>query len=148
MLAGPRLQRLHAAIGETPFRLWQLDEAKRAALSWACEMVTLSAAPQDTVEWLDFDRFMANPAAALHDAAEHLSIALSRNQADALVAGPIMTRYSKAPENGYSRELRESVLAEAARQRAPEIADALRWLERAATEYAPIARALERGQRD
>ena len=148
VLSGPRLQRLHAAIGEAPYRLWQLDEAKRAALSWACEMATLAAAPHRSVEWLDFDRFMADPATALHEAAEHLAIELTGDRAAALAAGPIMTQYSKAPEHGYSRELRESVLADAARQSAPEIADALRWLDRAATEFAPIARALERGQRE
>jgi hypothetical protein len=147
ILAGPRLARLHAAIGAAPYRLWQLDEAKQAALSWACEMATLAAAPQDSVSWLDFDRFMALPADSLRGAAKHLSIELGASDAAALVASPIMTQYSKAPEHGYSSELRESVLAEAARQRGPEIADALRWLERAGTEYAPVGLALERARK-
>ncbi len=143
-LSGSRLQRLNARLGEAAFNLWELDEAQRAALGWACEMTALNAAGDDKVVWVDFDTFLAAPAQKLADIAAHLEIDLSAQAAHALTAGPIMQQYSKAPEHGYSPQLREDVLAAAARDRGADICAALAWLERAAADHPAIAHALAR----
>jgi hypothetical protein len=144
VLSGTRVERLNRRLCADAIRLWELDEAQRAAMAWACEMTALEAASGDHVLWLDFDTFLADPAAKLAQAAAHLGIDLLGEQAEALVNGPIMRSYSKAPEHGYSPQLREEVLAAAAQERRAEIADALRWLEASANDHGAIADALAR----
>ncbi len=143
-LSGSRLQRLNTRLGHAAFNLWELDEAQRAALGWACEMTALNASNDDDVMWVDFDAFLAAPAQMLTDIAAHLEIGLSAQAAHALTTGPIMQQYSKAPEHGYSPQLRENVLAGAAQDRGADIRAALAWLERAAADHPAIARALAR----
>jgi len=139
-----RIQRLNAHIREPAFKLWELDEAKRAALGWACEMAALEATSNDNVLWVDFDAFLAQPAAQLSKIAAHLDIALSDDQAQQLVDGPMMQRYSKAPEHRYSSQLREDMLAKAVSERGSDIRAALDWLEQAAKSHQVIAAALAR----
>lgn len=155
-LSSKRLQRLNnqlVANGEVePIKLWDLDEAKRATMAWACEMTALNAATRaaredgvrENVVWQDFDAFLAEPGETLAATARHLEIGISQEQAHRWAQGPIMTRYSKAPEQGYSPQLREEVLEQAARTHENAIRGALRWLEGAAREHPAIAHALER----
>lgn len=142
-LSSDRLKRLHARLGQAPFKLWELDEATRAAMGWACEMTALQEAQSHNVMRVDFDAFLRAPAEQLTDIARFLDIAMTEEAATALVAGPIMQQYSKAPEHGYSPQLREEVLADAARERADDIRAALAWLEDAARDHARIANALD-----
>ncbi|MFU7528263.1 hypothetical protein [Qipengyuania sp. ASV99] len=147
VLSGPRLERLHRRLDSAPFKLWELGEAQRAALSWACEMTALESAASDNVRWVDFDAFLAQPAEMLAEIAAFLNIAMPAQQAQALVAGPIMQQYSKAPEHGYSPQLREEVLAGAAADYRQEIHAALEWLDAAARDHAAIERALTRAKK-
>ncbi len=144
VLSGTRLQRLNNRLEGPGINLWDLDEARRAAMAWACEMTALCEATNENVMWQDFDDFLAAPAQTLAQTAAHLEVALSPQQAESWVKGPIMHRYSKAPEQGYSPELREEVLARAAKDRESDIAGALAWLEEAAKKYPVIASALNR----
>lgn len=144
VLSGTRIQRLNTRLEGPPINLWELDEARRAAMAWACEMTALCAASNENIAWQDFDAFLASPAEALAAIAAHLEISLSQQQAQTWVKGPIMHRYSKAPEQGYSPELREEVLAGAARERRDDIIAALAWLEKAAKDHPVIASALDR----
>ncbi|SNS10425.1 hypothetical protein SAMN06295912_101362 [Sphingomonas laterariae] len=150
-LSATRLQRLHGRMGEEPWRLWALSLGERAALGWACEMAALvdaeDAAAAGQLLWVDFDRFLDQPAEMLTVSAKHFGYVVENAQAETLVSGPIMSRYSKAPEHAYSPQLRHDVLAAARREQADEIARGLAWLERAARDYPLIARALERGTR-
>ncbi len=143
-LSGSRLQRLNARLGTAAFNLWDLDEARRAALAWACEMTALDAASDANVLWVDFDTFLAAPAQYLSSIADHLEIGLSEQDAEAFTRGPIMQRYSKAPEHGYSSQLREDVLTGTARERGDDIRVALAWLDSGAAQHPAIARALTR----
>lgn len=146
MLSGQRLVRLHRRLGAEPWKLWELPEAQRAALGWACETATLAEAARDAASgqllWLDFDAFLADPARRLCEAAEFLGHELSARDAQAIVAGPIMRRYSKAPEHGYSPELRAELLAQVRRERGREISEALEWLEAAASDHPLVAEAM------
>lgn len=151
-LSGTRLQRLNRRIEGEPIKLWDLDEAKRAAMAWACEMTALNAATRaareegarENVLWQDFDAFLAEPGDSLAAIARHLEVGISEEQAHRWVQGPIMTRYSKAPEQGYSPQLREEVLERAGRERENEIRSALRWLDAMGREHPAIAAALAR----
>ena len=151
-LSGTRLQRLNRHLDGEPIRLWDLDEAKRAAMGWACEMTALNAATlaakeegaRDNVLWQDFDAFLADPGDTLARMAAHLEVGISHEQAHRWVQGPIMTRYSKAPEQGYSPQLREEVLEQAGRDHENAIRSALRWLDAMAKEHQAIAAALDR----
>jgi len=144
VLSSSRLKRLHNRIGETPFNLWELDEAQRAAMAWACEMTALEQVSEQMVSWLDFDTFLAQPAQKLAETAQFFDIELAPDQANELVSGPLMQQYSKAPEHSYSPQLREDVLAEAARTRSGDIKAALAWLEDAGTKHSLIGKALHR----
>lgn len=149
MLSGPRLVRLHRRIGAEPWALWDMPEATRAAMGWACEMSALeTAAEANTVKWLDFDAFLAAPGEHLTDIATFFGVDADRAAIDALVSGPLMQRYSKAPEHGYSKALREQVLEQARRERSGDIAEALRWLDAAAADHPVIASALARVAKD
>jgi hypothetical protein len=148
VLSGPRLTRLHRRIGEEPWRLWQLGPGERAALAWACEMAALQQASETCssadILWMDFDAFLRNPGLLLLRAAEHFGQTVSAEAAAALASGPIMGRYSKAPEHGYSPALRSEVLLAARSAYAEEIRAGLQWLEAATVRYPLIARAVSR----
>lgn len=144
-MAAERLRRLHRRAGETRWRLWRLSGAERVAMSWASEMGSLVQAAERLGEgrtlMVDFDRFLADPRAELRHIAGFFG--LDPSASAALAASPLMGRYSKAPEHEYSSTLREEVLAEARREQAAAIAEALAWLDRAASESPHVARAME-----
>lgn len=144
-LTPSRLTRLHARLGEEPFKLWTMSEGERVALGWACEMVALEEADDGSAMRLDFDAFLAEPAPHLMRVASHLDIGLRDERAAELIASPIMSQYSKAPEHGYTPQLREEVLGEAARNHRQAIGDGMRWLDEAGKHFPLIAAALERG---
>ena len=143
---GPaRLRRLHARLGRPAFRLAAMSEGERIAAAWATEAAALASAAGAggaRVLALDFEAFLAAPGATLARAARHLGAACDAATAQALVGGPLMARYSKAPEHGYSPALRQAVLDGARRLHAPEIRAGLAWLEAAARNHPAIAAAL------
>lgn len=124
------------------------SDAHRAAMAWACEMTALESAAEDLSDrpilWLDFDRFLSEPVTGLTEAAGHLGIALSTDEANGIVEGPLMRRYSKALEHEYSPELRLELQAEARQSHAAAIDSALRMLDEASRTEPLLARALGR----
>ncbi|HET8613470.1 MAG TPA: hypothetical protein VFL92_11955 [Sphingomonas sp.] len=151
MVSGARLARLHRRLGDAPWRLWRMDEAAKLALGWATEMTALDAAeaamPAGTALRLDFDLFLDSPAETLLLIAGHFGLALDEAQARALVASPIMQRYSKAPEHAYSPDLRRRLLDQAQAEHGTAITRGLAGLEAAAKEHPAIGRALDRAAR-
>ncbi|MGO9425658.1 MAG: hypothetical protein ACLQAR_13040 [Steroidobacteraceae bacterium] len=140
-LAPSRLRRLHRRIGQEAWRLESLTEGELSALGWACEMSALAQAQSAAGERalkIDFDRFLARPSSLLRDALRHLDIEASAAQVDAILAGPDIHRYSKAPEHAYDAALRLEVLNEARAIHGAEIRRGLAWLDRAAAQYAPV----------
>jgi hypothetical protein len=126
----------------------RLSEADKAAIAWACETTSLArsaaALGPDRVLWIDFDDFLERPAERLHEAAAFLGEPLGTAEADALVRGPLMRRYSKALEYDYSPALRREVLADARRRFEGEIAAALAGLERLGQRWPAIGGVLDR----
>lgn len=148
LLAAPRLTRLNRRLGEPLWKLWELDEAGKAALAWAAEMTSLHQAaerlPSGHALWIEFERFLAAPAATLARIADFLGIAMPADVSAQLCAGPLMQRYSKALEHDYSPDLRRQVLAQSERENGAAIAAARRLLDEAATTHPALADCLGR----
>jgi len=145
-LADIRQFRLEQHCGQPLDRKETLSLAQTTALGWLCEMVTLHDAqahcPAARIAWLDFDDFLKQPDEQLQAAAGHFGKKLSADHAHALVSGPLMTRYSKAPEFDYSASLREELLADAAQIHADDIRQTLLWVEQLARRFPIVAAAL------
>ncbi|KQZ64962.1 hypothetical protein ASD67_11235 [Sphingopyxis sp. Root1497] len=130
--APARMARLAALLPDLPFALWQLPPVTRVAMSWLCEMATAARtlpAADPRHLWVDFEAMLADPAASLTAQARHFGLAPDAARIETALAGPIMRQYSKAPEHGYSPDLRRQLQAQAAAEHAPAIAEAIAWVE-------------------
>lgn len=140
--APARMARLAAQLPDFPVALWQLPPVTRIAMSWLCEMATAQRAvpPTDPRHlWIDFEAMLAAPAPSLAAISSHFGLAADAARIDAALAGPIMRQYSKAPEHGYSPDLRRQLQAQAAADHAPAITDAIAWVEALAKRYTHLA---------
>lgn len=144
--AGNRAGRLNARQIYIPAQ----DNAGLAAAAWATEMTALEAAAEAMtdrqVAWADFDAMLADMEGELTRVAQVFGFRASPGELGALASGPLMTRYSKAPEHGYSPSLRREVLGEAQEQFGREIDAALAMLETAGEKSPLLARALTRAR--
>lgn len=147
VLAPQRLARLERLLPDMPWRLWSMREGEMIALGWLVEMLTLNAAahdlPAETVARADFDAFLNDPAVELLAMARHFALSLDEAGARRLVEGPLMNRYSKAPEHAYSPQLRRELQQQARSQHSAALAEGLAWLDAGAARYTRIARLLE-----
>lgn len=137
-----RMARLAAMLPDFPFALWQLPPVTRIAMSWLCEMATAQRTlpwGDPRHQWVDFEAMLADPAASLVAQSDHFRLATDPTRIDALLAGPIMRQYSKAPEHGYSPDLRRQLQAQAASEHAAAIAEAIAWVEALAKRYTNLA---------
>lgn len=126
------------------------NDAERAAAAWACEMTSLEAAAVQMVDreiaWAEFDTMLANMADALEKVADFFGFQATGDDLAQLCRGPIMRRYSKAPEYEYSSDLRKEVIFDAYRWHKEEIEGGLAILHRLAEESPLLARALSRAE--
>ncbi|MFL6760653.1 hypothetical protein [Sphingomonas sp.] len=126
------------------------NDAERAAAAWACEMTTLEAAADAMTDrhiaWADFDSMLVGMGKELARAADLFGFSADRARIEAIAAGPLMQRYSKALEYEYSPALRDELIAQEIRLQGGEIDAALAML-RASAEKSPLlARALSRAE--
>ena len=143
-LVEERLKRLHRRIGRDVWQASSFSEGEALAAAWATEMSALVEAKRvagDRALPLDFDRFLENPHEQLARAFRHFDCDASDAKIAELLAGPLMQRYSKAPEHAYSAALRREHLDEARKANSSEIAKGLAWLEAASKEL-PIGEAI------
>ncbi|HEY1377634.1 MAG TPA: hypothetical protein VGF55_12615 [Gemmataceae bacterium] len=139
--AARRLDRLHRRLGGARWDLAGLSPGEQVAISWLCEMSALRAAAgrfPERVLWLDFDRFLADPAASLGRVLTHFGVADDADVVRTILAEPTMTRYAKAPAYEFDARHREQLLRQAAEQHAAEIRKGLDWLARAAAADAAV----------
>jgi hypothetical protein len=144
-LAGSRAERLASRGITLPA---PPNDAALAAAAWACEMTSLEAAADAMTDrkiaWGDFDEMLGDVPAGLARVAAFFGFATDDDQLAAIAAGPLMQRYSKALEYGYSPSLRQQLIGQALGHHGREIEAALAML-RAAAEKSPLlARALTR----
>jgi hypothetical protein len=145
MMAPSRLERLHRRLGQQAWRLGSLSEGEVLGVSWACEMSALAQASKAAggrALGVDFDHFMRSPAPVLTAVLRHFDLDSSSDSVAAILGGPDMGRYSKAPEHPYDAQLRRDVLNQARAVHGAEIGRGLAWLDRAAAQFAVIRDAL------
>ena len=146
VLAGSRAQRL----SDRGIDLAARNDAELAAAAWAAEMTTLEVAaeamPDRRIGWQDFDAMLADVASALESMSALFGFEVEPGQLRFLASGPLMARYSKAPEYEYSPTLRHELIAEATERRRREIEGALAMLDRAAEKSPLLARATARAR--
>lgn len=129
-----RLARLGRRIAD---RDWAATgEGEAIALGWAAEMTSLMRASRALGEralMMDFDAFLAAPAARLLEISRFFDLRLDAEEAEALAAHPLMRRYSKAPEYEYDADLRDQLLSRCRAEHSDQIARAQAWLAVAAS---------------
>jgi len=139
--APARMARLARMLPDFPFALWELPPVTRIAMSWLCEMATAHRTLSRTDPrylWVDFEDMLADPAAALAAQRGHFGLSIDAARISAALAGPVMRQYSKAPEHGYSPDLRRELQAQAAAEHAPAIAEAVAWVEALVARYTSL----------
>jgi hypothetical protein len=146
-LAPSRAQRLMRRVSVLPT---PSNDAELAAIAWACEMTALEGAadamPDRRVEWADFDLMLADMTSELGRVAGFFDFAADDAQLRAIATGPLVSRYSKAPEYDYSASLRSELIAEATTAHRAHIDGALAMLKSAAEKSPILARALGRSK--
>ena len=145
-LAEARAQRLNARGIALPAH----NDAELAALAWAAEMTSLEAAAQSMLDrhiaWADFDAMLRNMDAEIERIARFFGFRADADQLREIASGPLMKRYSKAPEYEYSPKLRRDILGESSERYRREIDSALAMLDAAAEKSPLLARALARAR--
>jgi hypothetical protein len=143
---GPeRIRRLQQRTAVPVGTLSALSPGEMAALAWLAETGTqrdaLTRFPARVLA-VDFDAFLADVGATTARVLAHFGLPADERSVAELVRSPVLARYSKAPELGYSAELRAEVLRDARRDHGAEIRKGLAWLERLARADPAIARVL------
>ena len=72
-----------------------------------------------------------------------LGARVAPQELEPLVSGPLMRRYSKAPEHFYDAALRRELLLAASHEHATEVRRGMLWLERLAARYPLVASVLQ-----
>jgi hypothetical protein len=145
-LAPSRLARLRTRLGAERVPEPR-SEGEVIAMSWLCEMTALCQAASRfpaRVRWLDFERFLADPAAGLAAAFTALGVSPDTRLIASVLSGPLMRQYSKAPEHAYDPSLRRAVLESAEQEHGEEIRQGVRWLSGLAGRHELIDQALAR----
>jgi hypothetical protein len=140
---GPeRMRRLQSRVGTALEPLYRLSIGELAAMSWLAESWT----QRDSVTRfagrviaLDFEAFLANVADCMAQILGHFALPGDAGYLAHIDRSPALTRYSKAPEHGYTPDVRAEVLRESRRQNRAEIRKGLDWLERLARTEAAVA---------
>ncbi|WP_394694458.1 hypothetical protein [Hyphobacterium sp.] len=128
--AALRLQRLaRLGIEEVP-NAHEMDTPDFAALAWITETLAarqLAQVQGDRVLHVDFDAFLQAPGEQLGAIARHFGLAATDQEIQSAISSPVMTRYSKAPEHGYSTDLRDQVVARSMAENSAAIRQGMAW---------------------
>jgi hypothetical protein len=129
---GPgRMQRLCARIGRPLAPLYSLSLGELAAMSWLAESLCrrdILARFAGQVVAVDFDVFLADVGGSMRCVLAQFGLPTDDRELSLLASSPVLTRYSKAPEQAYGAALRAQVLGEARRAHWAEIGRGLAWL--------------------
>ncbi|HSZ75741.1 MAG TPA: hypothetical protein VK779_13040 [Rhizomicrobium sp.] len=139
---GPeRLSRLRKLLNDStiaqPKTLGEL-----AAMSWLTEKLTqqsVLAANGARVLPVDFEKFLTATDESLTEILQHFGFDASPARIASLMRSPALTRYSKSPDQAYSRELRAQVLQQSREHFADEIKRALKWIEALVQNHEAVA---------
>lgn len=136
-----RTRRLKTLMGTSPRPATSIGEL--AALSWLAESLTQARALEAAgtrILPLDFERLLADVGGMVTKVLEHFGIAAPPGFAAAVARSPVLTRYSKAPQQfAYSPAMRAQLLAQARAEFGGEIAKGMRYLGEIAKADAKVA---------
>jgi hypothetical protein len=144
-LAPSRLARLRSRLPGAAPEMDPRSEGEWIAMSWLCEMLCLREAAArfgSRTLWVDFDAFLGAPEAGLVSIFRTFGTEPAPAQIAGILSGPLMRRYSKAPEHAYDAALRRDVLAGADREHGAEIRRGMEWLARLARRQPLIGQVL------
>ena len=103
-----------------------------AAQLWLCEASAAAALhDSDGLALLNFESFLASPSAQLQQQCAFFDLSADDAKIAAALSGPIMKSYSKAPEHGYTPDMRRAIIAESAKTHSAEIRRGMAYLEKA-----------------
>jgi hypothetical protein len=150
MVAAARAARMADRV--PAFAVGRDDLPRLAAAAWACEATALEAAAAAMGDrmtmFMDFDRFLDDMAGSLRTLADFFGFAASDEALEAIVVGPVPTRYSKAMEYDYGPSLREQLLQQAKDEHRQSLPGAIAMLDEAARDAPLLAAALNRARRN
>jgi hypothetical protein len=133
---GPeRMRRLQSRLGTPLSPLHALSIGELAAMSWLAESWTQRDTVtrfSDRVIALDFDAFLSNVAASMARIVALFGLPADSGYLAEVGRSPALTRYSKAPEYGYTPDVRAEVLRDSRQRNRAEIRKGMDWLERLA----------------
>ncbi len=148
VLAPARARRMESRVRRLDLRGG--SPADFAAAAWACEMTALECAAEvigiGRVRWVDFDALLNDVPAMLAGLADFLGFHAPPERIGEIVRGPLLSRYSKAPEYEYSPSLRRELIDQERRVHGEQIDAALAMLNSAAQGSPLLAQALARGR--
>ena len=131
-----RMRRLQSRVGTALAPLHTLSIGELAAMSWLAESWTRRDAVKQfagRVMALDFEAFLANVADGMARVLGHFALPADARYLSQVGRSPVLTRYSKAPEYGYTPDVRAEVLRDSRRHNRGEIRNGMDWLERRAS---------------
>jgi len=140
---GPeRMRRLQSRIPVPLAPLHTLSLGELAAMSWLTE----SWSQRDALTFgtgrviaVDFDQFLANVGESMHRILGHFGLPQNARYLSEVGRSPVLSRYSKAPEHGYTPDVRAEVLRDSRHRNRDEIGKGLAWLERHAQSDPAVA---------
>lgn len=127
--------------GQNDLRLATLTDAEQFTINWLTGMLHFeharTAAPEQVLQ-MDFEDFLAAPAASLHKLGGFFGLETAR--AEELCAGPLMRAYAKNPKKPFDAARRRQELAEARTQMGAEIETGFVLAERLMKDIPALAR--------
>lgn len=148
MLAEFRWKQVAENLGVDLESLERLSHVQKIALGWLSGMGTLMTTSdnkgKDRIRWQDFNRYLDNSSEQLVDIAAHFNNDVP--DVEALIAGPIMNRYSKDPTHAYSPDLRQQLLQQAKNNHASEIKAAMGWVQGLAGNHTLVDKVVNFGE--
>jgi len=130
---GPgRMRRLQLRIGTPLAPLHTLSLGELAAMSWLAESWTQWEAVRELpgrAIAVDFEAFLSDVPGSMAAILGHFGLPGDPVYLSEVGRSPVLARYSKAPEFGYTPNARAEVLREARRQHRDEIRKGIAWLE-------------------
>ncbi len=130
-----RLRRLQSLGISALAPMHALSIGELAAMSWLAESWTQHGALKQfagRVVALDFDDFLSSVPESMARILGHFALPADPRYLSEVGRSPVLTRYSKAPELGYSPNLRAEVLRDSRRDHRDEIRRGMNWLEQRA----------------
>lgn len=140
--AEERMRRLTSYLGKAPAPLYELSPGEWVAASWVCEALTrqkISEAAGARLLCVDFDDFLGDLPGNIETMLTHLGLSGGAEMAGRIARSPTLGKYAKAPEHGYSSNLRAEVIQDSRQRNREEIQRGLNWVKRIAQANPQVA---------